>query len=223
MPVFIVALLVALAVSSGAVVASAEAVPGEALYPVKRAVEAVEVSIARSATGRATTNLTHADKRVKELETIKDKAGKGPQVSELAKDLTEHNADAAIALEGITDKGKDVESLVEKLRANLARQQAVLALVEQKVPDHAKQAIQKAQDRSKRGLERAIERHLLGITDSQVAGQGESESAPAVTVTNESAPLIADTPAQRGNSATTGRPEQPGKSAAARQGAGPAK
>ena len=60
--------------------------------------------------------------------------------------------------EKVKEQGKNVEELVDKLKAHNIRHQKVLAEVYEKVPDQAKESILKAMENSAKGLENAIER-----------------------------------------------------------------
>jgi hypothetical protein len=59
---------------AGLVPASANSLPGDTLYPVKRLVEGAELSLAFSADARASVHLQHAERRVDEVEAL---AGRG--------------------------------------------------------------------------------------------------------------------------------------------------
>ncbi len=55
------------------------------------------------------------------------------------------------------EKGKDIEALVQKLEANLLKQQEVLAQVYDKVPESAQKGVLNAMEKSAKGLENALE------------------------------------------------------------------
>lgn len=163
---------------SGAVVASGSSLPGDALYPVKQAVEAGRVATAFSPEGKAATHLTiadeklkevaalqerrgagkgvaKADEKLKEVAVLQERRGAGEGIAKAAEQMAQHQAAAEERLAEGEAKGKDVEALVARLRANAERQQGVLAGVLEKVPDQAKGAIRHAMEVSQRGLENA--------------------------------------------------------------------
>ncbi len=61
-------------------------------------------------------------------------------------------------IEKAKQKGKDIETLTEKLKKNHLRQQEVLANVLEKAPEQAKEGILKAIENSGAGLKKAIEK-----------------------------------------------------------------
>jgi Domain of unknown function (DUF5667) len=100
--------------SFGLVAASAQAVPGDMLYPVKRATERVELMI-RDGSGEGRALLAHATNRLEEVEALIAQGGHNVDlISETLSDfITEANAGGALLLEAYRDGGAadDVEHL----------------------------------------------------------------------------------------------------------------
>lgn len=97
-----------------------------------------------------------AMKRMAEAEKMIEK-GK-PELAE--KHLMQFRNRLAAAFEKTeeaSEKGKDVDALVQKLEANLLKQQEVLAEVYEKVPENAKEGVLNAMEKSAKGLENAME------------------------------------------------------------------
>jgi Domain of unknown function (DUF5667) len=100
--------------SFGLVAASAQAVPGDMLYPVKRATERVELMI-RDGSGEGRALLAHATNRLEEVEALIAEGGHSVDLisGTLADFITEANAGGALLLEAYRDGGAtdDIEDL----------------------------------------------------------------------------------------------------------------
>ncbi|MBU0597914.1 hypothetical protein KKF61_02865 [Patescibacteria group bacterium] len=96
-----------------------------------------------------------AMKRIAEAEKLIEK-GK-PEIAE--KHLLQFQNRLAAAYEKTeqaSEKGKDVDALIEKLEANLLKQQEVLAKVYDRVPASAQEGVLNAMEKSASGLQNAI-------------------------------------------------------------------
>lgn len=98
-----------------------------------------------------------AEERLAELKVIVE-GGEGNDVINRAEALFAARAEAAEAsLEALDAEGRDVSNLVDKFNDFSLRQQGVLDDVLARVPDQAKDAIERAIKRSRRGFEKVSE------------------------------------------------------------------
>ncbi len=154
MPALIIAIVIGLTVAAGGGVAYAghDALPGEALYPVKQAVETFQVGLAQSTKAKAEAHLAIADTKLPEVEQQAKQAG--PKDIRTA---AEHRGiDQRATDKAVRETGKDVDAIVARLEANSERQQATLKKVLDNAPDQAKGALEHALQMSHRGLQNAI-------------------------------------------------------------------
>lgn len=146
------AALVAFLMFSGAIVASANTLPGDLLYPVKRGVEEVRIVLARDAGSKAGLYLDLAERRLEEAIRVLER--KEMSVANgLLEDVT---ANLQLSMENST-RLKKREALLNKIITLTERQQTVLAKVYDQAPPKAKDAITRAIDASERGHQQAIE------------------------------------------------------------------
>lgn len=139
---------IALVLGAGsAVAASASALPGGALYGVKRAVERISLALHRDPVGRVALQLQLASIRLSEVEALVAAGGDPSEAVDGlgdALDGAELDALNAIAL------GKDTAALLAHVQDMISKHIAVLNEVLAKVPDQAKDAIQRAIDNAEK-------------------------------------------------------------------------
>ncbi|MDY7041581.1 MAG: DUF5667 domain-containing protein [Chloroflexota bacterium] len=130
--------------------AAADSLPGDAIYPVKRAAERVQMSLTFSEIGRVRLHIKFADRRLEEVQAILEQRGEfdGATLAEVG-DETE----AALASAEGLDEGR--EQALTTLATLTERQQAVLAAVQAKAPPQAQAGLNRAMERSRHGHERA--------------------------------------------------------------------
>ncbi|MBI2952703.1 MAG: hypothetical protein HYY30_00180 [Chloroflexi bacterium] len=182
MPARIAALVIALttAAGGGAVYASQDALPGEALYQVKTTVEGLQLTLAADDEAKAQTYLDLAATRLAEIHKasqIGNATAIGMAAEALAEDITRidrHLTQAATS-------GRDVSLLANRFADNLARQQTALAAVEERVPEQAKAAVAKAAEQAKRS-ERGLTSADSGVRRKPKAG-GATDATPVPTPT----------------------------------------
>ncbi len=78
----------AAALSGGLVAVSADALPGEVLYPIKRGVEQLELTFGGGGASNGTTHLDHASERLGEATSLAKSGGDSEQVSSALRDFT---------------------------------------------------------------------------------------------------------------------------------------
>ncbi|MEX2557979.1 MAG: DUF5667 domain-containing protein [Actinomycetota bacterium] len=139
---------IALVLGAGsAVAASASALPGDALYGVKRAAERISLAMHREPIGRIALQLRFASIRMSEVEDLIAAGGDPTDAIEGLEDAldgAELDALHAIAL------GKDSDALLAHVQEMISKHIAVLNDVLARVPDQAKDAIQKAIDNAEK-------------------------------------------------------------------------
>ena len=144
-----VALVIVLlfAVFSGSVAyAASNSLPGSALYPVKRAMEQVELAAATTPESKAQVHLAIADQRLTEAAAL---AMRGqPQLAEHAVKEYSAQVDAAIAVFPAQSSGGSSSQAIVK---SLARQQEKLSAIQ--VPASVKQTVEDAMGVSTKAIE----------------------------------------------------------------------
>lgn len=130
--------------------------PDNPLYFAKTGWEKVRSAFTFNNVTKAKYQIILVEKRIAEASALIRK-GKN-KLAEKNIQRYEAQVDKVLArVEKLKEKGKDVESLITKLTENTLRHQEVLSRVYEKVPEQAKEAIQRAMEASKRGHERAKE------------------------------------------------------------------
>ncbi len=165
---FGLAMLLALfLLGGGTTVAARSSLPGDILYPVKRATERLNFLVVRGPVERADLHLELAGKRTEELEIITYR-NRGVEEG-LVEDMALETERALAEVEEVPERKQ--EPLFLKLMELTARQQEVLRRVYGQVPEQAQSAIERAMEVSQRGHERA----------AQAVKKGEKEIIPTPT------------------------------------------
>lgn len=135
---------------------AAGSLPGQPLYAIKRAGEAVQGAFVVPA-GQAAWHTFLAEERLDELDQLAARpTAEVPQLQTLAAEVS---AETDAALGGVAlAADEQTVALLERLVAHLERQQAVLARVRNRVPDVAQASIDQAMTISRAQRERALER-----------------------------------------------------------------
>jgi hypothetical protein len=155
-------LLLCLVLSAGTVSAASASLPGDPLYPVKRATEAFVSSAAPTPQLRARAHLVWADRRLREIETL-------------------------VARDGVTDEALLADLERETEQALGAAEQAGVELLTAAVinTEHQKvvlgRVLEKASLAARPGLERALEASARGHARAQSAL--ESAAGPRLPIT----------------------------------------
>lgn len=158
-------LLLLVLTSAGALVASASALPGEPLYPVKTGVEHIQLAIILDEGARAQTYAALATRRTNEIAEL-NRQGR-PVLPETVTALSQQTSAAVTGMEAVAAKEEpgDAETLGQTLVDLTNRQQEVLSTVAATAPDAAKPALRKAlevsqkeQERARKAVEKARER-----------------------------------------------------------------
>jgi len=148
-------LMLAASLGGGATYASQEALPGDALYQVKMALEGLQEAFAESDEAKMQVSADCARNRLDETQrAIRD--GRADAAQTAAGDYAGCVARVEQHLTQAAASGKDVTILASTLSDNLARQQAALAAAEERAPEPARSAVSKAAEKAEKGLSTAI-------------------------------------------------------------------
>lgn len=137
---------------------SAGLTPKSAIYFLDTLGEWLSLKLTFNPVKKVEKKIEYATERLAELKTLEDEGELDKNNADSLKDkykkLTE---DAQSDSEKLKSEGKDVSGLVQKMEELTARHTAVLEKVLEKVPEQARDAIEKALEVSKRGHEQAME------------------------------------------------------------------
>ncbi len=167
-------LLAFLFVSAGAVAASSNSLPGEVLYPVKRAAESAQLFLASPA-DRAALHTAFAGHRLNEIAAL---AGRGPLKAEVLATLAaEIAAETGAALAEVKNApAANQAALLNTIILETERQQTVL----QQIKDTAPSQLQAQLDRA---LEAAARNNAHALNDAGAANGETVSPTPALTHT----------------------------------------
>jgi len=147
------ALFLALVVTTtGTVLAAESSLPGELLYPIKRAGEEVHLALTWRAQSRAALRIDLAERRLAEVAAV---CAGGECPADLLADMGAQTEAAQEATEQLP-AGKHA-ALLDRMVALTARQGQVLQQVLAAAPDAARPGLEQALERSRHGHERARE------------------------------------------------------------------
>ena len=143
---------------AGTLSAAAASLPGQALYGLKRAAEAVQGAFV-SNTAEAAWHLSLAEERLEELQALA--ARPNTEIALLQVLAAEISAETDAALASVENAPADqIAAMLEKLLASIERQQAVLARVMAQVSPTAQASIEQAMTISGAQREKARQRLL---------------------------------------------------------------
>nr|HID14815.1 hypothetical protein [Anaerolineae bacterium] len=152
-----VVLAIWLLVGGGTVYASAGALPGDALYPVKRAVEAVQLAVSLNDASDAMLHLAFAARRLDEAAALL----KEERLQDIGQALTDYEAQVGSVLaffDEDSDLSPDEQALLADLLATAqAHHEARLTLLLDQVPGAARPAIELALTASRAARDQALE------------------------------------------------------------------
>jgi hypothetical protein len=162
--------------------ASASALPGEALYPFKRAGEQVELAFHRDLADRGAFQLELAERRLDEARQL---AADGPESAELAtKAVREFELAAAAGTADLTAAFRDDNTLTSILTLNrfAARTEPLLTSLAAQLPDGGSAALADARDRLDTIETRSQELCPTcgGLPDDGPSSRSDSEGSPQV-------------------------------------------
>lgn len=170
--------VLSLSVAGGVANASKGSLPGESLYPVKKAVEKMEIAIA-SAQGqeqKVQTLKLHAQTRLLEVTALVDENKSAPVVQESLKDLQTATEKVIVAAENNPELAYHAVEITRE-------EEQVLAEVETRVEGEVKETVQKALTASRESLGK-----LESAETPAEEVKGAASETPTSTVATEKKP-----------------------------------
>lgn len=130
---------------AGAGTAAAGSVPGDAAFALKRAVEDIHVSLTFDDVSRVQLLAEIADRRLAELQSVADRVDRAPVASEeYAKAVTAFRAAVdALRQAAPADKADRAQDVADAARD---KHEAILDMLEDRLPENALPAIERAKD-----------------------------------------------------------------------------
>ncbi|MFN8595537.1 MAG: DUF5667 domain-containing protein [Anaerolineae bacterium] len=140
----LVMLIVLVALSSSVLVASAQALPNDPLYPVKLAVEQFQIAVSPDRLARSELSLSFASERLAEVQRLIDRgrAAEAPQALTGFADQIE----SALMLAAELPDSAERQALLSRLYSSLDRSEAILKATEPQLPPSAQPALQRAHE-----------------------------------------------------------------------------
>lgn len=180
-PLVILAIVGVISASGVTVVASQKSIPGDALYPVKKAVENVRVATAISEKDKAKVHLAVAEEKVKEIKKLQE-VGRVEKIAETVQNLKDSEVKASQLTQVAKSKGQNTAELTSLLQTQISKQQIVLKQVSTQIPKQARQAIQKTLDQLRKDLKSTAEATKEGSSSSPTpTPSARSDSNPTPT------------------------------------------
>lgn len=167
---FSIVLLVLL--STGIFVASAKATPNNIFYPIKTALEQIELSLTTSPSSRAILQTKIAGHRVEEIQQVVHDDSDITQVSTLTSQYEEEIKKSLEALVKATPSG---ESTAQKVASELEKHTEVLKEVRSQIPTEHQEGVQRALEVSQNGQDIAQDN---GNQPDNTNIQGASSASP---------------------------------------------
>ena len=182
MAVVALVVLLALTIVGGAASASKGSLPGQTLYPVKRAVEKVEVALATSDEGKVKILSNHAKRRLQEVTTLVSENQSTEVVAETLEDLKLATRQVITAASGSNPQ------LLNDARALVEEQEKVLTSFEDKVDQKLKEAVAETIVVTRESLEAASSGGQKGGSVDGVSSTQNSSSTIPSTATRKAKP-----------------------------------
>jgi hypothetical protein len=132
-----IVVLVILGGAASLATASSNALPGEALYPAKRATEQVRLAFRPSQVGKAELHLAYAENRAREISSLLQK-GDISRLEPTGESLRQHLATAANTASSVDDE-QALSRLRSRLEATTSRALGHLQLAVQEAPEVSRQ------------------------------------------------------------------------------------
>lgn len=175
--VLIAAAITTFLLAGAAVAASAGALPGQLLYPVKRAVEKIDLAFHHDPASRARLHLEFAQRRLNELTTLLELRKEGQNV-DIGAAMSAYQSEISQVQQAVAEDpvNASLQALLTHVQDELAGHVAVLTqLRDSVVPEQARDAIQNAIDRAETARANALQRRASG---GQPAGTPSPPSSP---------------------------------------------
>ncbi|MBI4973019.1 hypothetical protein HZC27_00190 [Candidatus Roizmanbacteria bacterium] len=146
-------LLVVLLSGTGVVVASQKSQPGDALYPIKKVAEKIQLSLTRNPTAKTLLHINNAEKRIEELQKTIQKENR-EEIKNVTTDYESQVKDALREIKKVQEDKKDVSNEVNQ---HLENQTQNLQDIQKIAPTASVVDVQKAIETSKTREENRLE------------------------------------------------------------------
>jgi len=164
-------LLLLVVTTTGTALAAESSLPGQPLYPVKRASEAIRLALTWQTEGRAWLQIEFAERRLAEVAAV---CGEGECPTDLLDDLGVQTQEAQEEVARLpVDKSA---ALLDRMVALTGHQEQVLSRILETAPDAAHPGLERALERSQHGHERAQQARKKGQQEEK--GQENSPAVP---------------------------------------------
>lgn len=158
-------------------VAAQNSLPGETLYPIKRTVEKIQLTLTMDEVKKTEVRIQHAENRLTEVQTIVQQHNSPDN----AKTITQTIVELKDATTQVAGEANENKNLLQKVVALTGKQETVLTDMEGKVEGDAKKAVTEA-------LDKAFETNTVAA--QTLAGLEKDQPTTTVTSTSTSPTLI---------------------------------
>lgn len=193
-------------------VAAQSSLPGDTLYPIKRAIENAQTNLKSDAGSRADSVLSHAEARLQEVEKLTARGADGDLLAETLQDFVDQSKQASdLALDSYTATG-DSDDIAD-LRAFARSSMDSLAALGTLVPDDARSMLITA-TQTVRQIDAAAWEACPSCADGAVTEVPDFASLPLADILNGTVPETASVSQPL---AETDRPAKKDKKSATQQ------
>ena len=174
---------------AGAGTAAADSLPGDPAFAIKKAVEDVQIALTFDDVQRVQLLAQITDRRLAELQQVADRSDKAPTASqEYADAVTKFRAAVdAIQQAAPQDKADAAQQVADAARE---KHDAVLNVIENKVPDQAKPALERAKEEEHKDKEDKDK----GGNGNNGKGNDDKSQRPSATPSRSPSPRATATP-----------------------------
>jgi hypothetical protein len=169
-------ILATIVAGSGAIYASQGAIPGDALYPIKTAVEQIELKLTTGDDAQAQAYVDLAGRRADEVQNAV-RQGRSGSAGTAAAAYVHDVEDAGQHLSRAAAAGNDVSALTTRLTGQLERQRAGLSGAGRNAPIGAREAVDRAVGAANGGLDTGGNGEQHAATPPPVPAQTATDTA----------------------------------------------
>ncbi|MBI4054000.1 MAG: hypothetical protein HY397_01565 [Candidatus Doudnabacteria bacterium] len=163
-------------------VAAQNSLPGQTLYPVKRTVERIELTLAVDEVKKTEVKIKHAEKRLTEAQGIVEQLPPEKEEQVIGKTIGELKNTTEEVAKRVASRSTDNKELLEKVVKLTDKQEAVLTDLGNQVSDDAKQAVTEALDtalETKSAAVKSLAELADGTKNGEAASDGQTPDATA--------------------------------------------
>lgn len=191
-------LVAALGLVNTTAVAAQNSIPGQTLYPVKRTVEKIQLTLTINEEKKTEVRIKHAEQRLAEVKTISEQV-KTPESQQVIKQTVSELKDATTEVAG---QANDNKGLLKKVVELTDRQESVLTDVENKVDGDAKKAVTEALDKATE-TKTAASQTLAKMEEKSAAAAGANSTSTQENLNSTSSPSTTGADKEKTNGSST--------------------